>query len=147
MNYLPRFITFNLPNLVWKLVNVCRSCFCLIRSYLLHLSTLPLACWTGDFDGDSVLLSLASQSHSIWLQRAEGDFQLRPGEAACPAVLCGNLRWVEHWRKASGALWDHIRFKVKGRLLVTQERSVCTSEDEGWSVCSYMVLSQVSIYV
>lgn len=78
-----------------------QAAFCLTRSYLIHLSALPLACRACDFDGDGVLLSLAPQSHAVWLQRAEGDLQLRPGEAAHPAVLCGNLRGVQHGRIAS----------------------------------------------
>lgn len=71
-------------------------CVCLIGSYLVHLSTLPLACRAGDFDGDGALLPLPPQSHPIRLQRAEGDLQLGPGEATRPAVLCGDLRGVEH---------------------------------------------------
>ena len=72
----------------------------LIGSYLVHLSALPLAIRVGDFDGDGVLLPLPSQSHPVWLQGAEGDLQLGPGEATGPAVLCGDLRGVEHRRTA-----------------------------------------------
>lgn len=73
-------------------------------SYLLHLATLPLASWAGDFDSDGALLPLAPQCHAIGLQGAEGDLQLWLREATYPAVLGGNLRRVQYVRKARGAL-------------------------------------------
>ena len=79
-------------------------------SYLLHLSALPLACRARDFDGDGVLLSLASQRHAVRLQRTEGDLQLGPRETTRPAVFCGNLRGVQHGRITSGALWNDTWF-------------------------------------
>lgn len=101
------FTMFNnrmLLEIVWT------CCFCLIGSYLVHLSALPLAWRAGDFDGDAALLPLPSQSHPVGLQGAEGDLQLGPREATRPAVLRGDLRGVEHWRAAGWALRDHTWF-------------------------------------
>jgi len=60
-------------------------------SYLLHFATLPFACRARDFNGDGALLSLTSQGHAVRLQGAEGDLQLRPGEATGSAILCRDL--------------------------------------------------------
>lgn len=76
-------------------------------SYLVHLSALPLTWRAANFDGDGALLPLPPQSHPIGLQRAEGDLQLGPREAAHPAVLCGDLGGVQHWRAAGWALQNH----------------------------------------
>lgn len=85
-------------------------------SYLLHLAALPLAGRARDLDGDGALLPLPPQRHAVGLQRAEGDLQLRPREAAGPPVLCGNLRRLEDRREAGGALC----VRVENRLLVEQ---------------------------
>lgn len=68
------------------------SDFCsLIGPYLFHLAALPLACRACDFDSYSTVIPAAPQSHAVGLQWAEGDLQLRSGETAGPAVLCGDL--------------------------------------------------------
>lgn len=75
-------------------------------AYLLHLAALPLARRPADLDRDGALLALPAQRHAVGLQRAEGDLQLGPGEAAGSAILSGDLRGVEHRGAAGGTLRD-----------------------------------------
>lgn len=81
-------------------------------SYRLHLRALPLVCRAADFDGDGVGVALASQGHAVRLQRAEGDLQLRLWEAACLAILCGNLKGVQHRRTDGRTLRGDLEFSV-----------------------------------
>lgn len=90
--------------------------WCFIGPYLLHLAALPLACRAGDFHSDRALLPLPAQRHAVRLQRAEGDLQLRPREAARSAFLRGDLRGLQHWRAACRTLRDHTQAWALGLL-------------------------------
>ena len=83
------------------LLNVWTDYFSMVGSHLLHLTALSLARRAGDFNGDRAFIPLAPQGHAVRLQRAEGDLQLGPGEAAHPAVFSGDLRGVQHGWTAS----------------------------------------------
>lgn len=76
-----------------------------LASYLFHLFALPFAAGASDLDRDGALLATPAQGHPVGLQRAEGDLQLGPGEAAGSAVLQGDLRGLQH-RRTSGALLE-----------------------------------------
>lgn len=78
---------------------------CSLASYLFHLFALPFSAGASDLDCDGALLAPPAQGHSVGLQRAEGDLQLRPGEAAGSAVLQGDLWGLQH-RRTSGALLE-----------------------------------------
>ena len=118
-------------SIIFSLNHLCR----VIGSYLLHLSALSLSCRAGDFDGDGVLLSLAPQGHAVGLQRAEGDLQLRPREAARPSVFRGDLRRIENrWEASGGLRHTHTHTHTHRHAQTDRQRSGVASWSPEWGV-------------